>query len=150
MILAWFASAAFALPSFPGAIRDELGMDCTPPCVACHQTAMGGLGTVGDDSDPPRPFGQAMKDRGLTADDSDSVFAALEQLAADAVDSDEDGVPDVDELAEGGDPNGGEPFCASPGPYYGCLSHAPFPAGLFALGLAIGAQVGRARIGRRR
>jgi hypothetical protein len=144
MILAWFASAAFALPSYPGIVRDDVGMDCTPPCVLCHDSPMGGIGTVNS------PFGAAMRDRGLTFEDPATVTAALDAMAADAVDSDDDGVPDVDELAEGGDPNGGEAFCASPGPYYGCLSHAPFPAGVFALGLAVGAQVGRARIGRRR
>jgi hypothetical protein len=69
-----------------------------------------------------------MKARGLRANDAASLTTALNQLVTDQVDSDHDGVTDVEELTVGSDPNlaaatsdGGPPSGPMlPPPSYGC------------------------------
>ncbi len=60
-----------------------------------------------------------MFDAGLSPTEPDTVAPALAQLEADGTDSDQDGIPDVQELAEGSNPNvkGDSTLC---GPRYGC------------------------------
>jgi hypothetical protein len=93
---------ASATPTFPGAIQTDLGLSYTPPCTVCHQTDSGGQGTV------VQAFGKAMKMHGLVDADTSSVQTALTAMDSAKVDSDCDGVPDVEQLKEGRDPNTGE------------------------------------------
>lgn len=116
------ASAAFASPSYPSALANDVGAPCEPQCTVCHASNSGGAGTV------VQPFGVALMDRGLKMEDEASLAAALDASLADLVDSDGDGVADVDELTAGTDPNpGGAPFCGTDAPItpqYGCFASA--------------------------
>lgn len=115
-------ATAYASSSYPSAVESDLGMPCTPQCTLCHTTNSGGDGTVTE------PFGMAMMDRGLEGGSQrDLLQAALTQMELDAVDSDGDGVTDIDALILGENPNGGTAFCgdsALPTPTYGCLNVA--------------------------
>lgn len=140
--LLWTLSAApvQALSNFPAEVQDDLGMPCAPTCDLCHSGASGG-GT------PTQAFGLAMMDRGLTSSTS-SIAVALDEMVADAVDSDEDGTIDTEDLALGENPNpDGNDFCAAglEGPSYGCLNVAPASAGLLGLLLGGGLVVRRRR-----
>jgi len=61
-----------------------------------------------------------MRSRGLVSQNIASLDTALDALAAERTDSDHDGVPDIDELEAGSDPNvaGGG---SVPPPSYGCF-----------------------------
>ena len=105
------ATAAGATPNFPGAIKDKLSATAPPECAICHVTGrVGGRGTVNT------PFGKAMRARGLVLYDEVSLGAALTQMEKDAVDSDGDGIIDVDAIHMGKNPN---PL--SDMPVYGCV-----------------------------
>lgn len=113
-------SAAHASLVYPNELSAELGMPCVPVCTVCHNTPAGNVGTV------TMPFGVAMMDRGLTGGAQVERLAdALAAMEADAVDSDDDGTVDVEELVAGEDPNGGEPLCDVVTPVYGCFNHTP-------------------------
>jgi hypothetical protein len=102
-----FASAARALPEYPGLIQAHLGLASPPTCNICHSSTAGG-GPVS------QPFGQAMQAAGLTRS-ADSLPGALDQLAADGTDSNGDGVPDIEGLKMGI-----EPLASKPPLKYGC------------------------------
>jgi hypothetical protein len=143
MIPLLLAAAAQASPGYPNEVVDDLSVPCLVPCTICHETLAGGTGTVVQD------FGKAMIDRGLTgASDYDALHAALDEMTADAVDSDDDGTIDTEELAAGQDPNpDGVAFCEveTLTPHYGCVQSTSgaaatwmgVGAGLVALGLAL-------------
>jgi hypothetical protein len=92
---------ARATPTFPDAIQRALTAAQAPPCAICHAGGVTGRGTV------TTAFGQAIRARGLVANDETSLGKALAQMEADRVDSNGDGVLDVDELRAGEDPNAG-------------------------------------------
>jgi hypothetical protein len=112
---AWSPDAA-ASPPYPGLIHDHLSLSYAPPCSICHQNGVTGYGTA------ITPFGQSMRDQGLRAEDPGSLATALDQLAANNTDSDGDGVPDIQELVKGTDPNGPGVLGATRTPQlaYGC------------------------------
>jgi hypothetical protein len=117
-----FVSMAHASAVYPGQVSDDLAMACVPQCTLCHETNVGGAGTVVSE------FGLALVDRGLTGGGQvELLTAALDALALDGVDSDGDGVIDTDELAAGENPNGGDPLCGGSvvEPTYGCFNHTP-------------------------
>ena len=119
MLFLLVVALARASSPYPAAVDSQLGMPCTPACTICHTTNAGGGGTV------TRPFGIAAMDRGLEGGaQTDRLFAALDALQTDAVDSDGDGVTDVDALINGDDPNGGPALCDAISPQYGCFNHA--------------------------
>lgn len=122
--------AAFASPNFPLAVEAELGMPCTPSCVLCHETALGGSGTASQE------FAFSMLAAGLVPADDASVGPALTTIGTSASDLDGDGVGDVEELSYGSNPNaGGDDFCAVPIPQYGCFAgkSSAYMGGLLAL-----------------
>ena len=118
-MLLWLAllgtHVAIATTNFPATLESELGTMCRPPCTVCHTTNAGGSGTV------TQPFGVAMKERGLVANDVTKLKDALAQMDADGIDSDGDGILDTQALADGIDPNDGNAFCGSVRPEYGCF-----------------------------
>ena len=89
---------ALASPTFPADIRSHVGTPKTPACSLCHDGTPG-IGTA------TSPFAASMKMRGLVANDVGSLNAALDALDCEKTDSDGDGVPDIDELRRGWDPN---------------------------------------------
>jgi hypothetical protein len=110
-VLSWCVPAV-ASPEYPGLIQDELDMPCAPGCTICHRDNNGGVGTV------VQPFGEAMFSGGLRLRRPDLIVPILQTVAKDGVDSDQDGVSDVDELSRGDNPNesGAGLLCAT----YGC------------------------------
>lgn len=131
-----FATVAMASPSYPAEVQNLSGGACTPACTLCHESNLGGSGTI------TRAFGMAMQDRGLTGgSDVTGLADAYTMLVDDVVDSDSDGTADAEELAVSDDPNGGSNFCGTEQPVFGCLSHAPMvPAGLGLVLLAAAAR----------
>ena len=99
---------------YPPEVRAHLSLSYTPACTLCHETESGGFGTV------TTPFGRSMMARGLVAQNLGSLDTALDALAAEHTDSDGDGVPDIDELKAGSDPNVAGGGSVTP-PSYGCF-----------------------------
>ncbi len=101
VLLLMVAAPAFATDTFPATIQTKYGLSGLPPelCALCHTNGIVGSGTVNT------PFGRAVRMRGLLPNDAASLNAALDALAAGAVDSDNDGVTDVAELMAGTSPN---------------------------------------------
>lgn len=121
-IALFVAMPASATPNFPGAIQRDLQLNYTPPCTTCHNNPAGGTGTV------TQPFGIKMRARGLVPEDEASLQLALTALDAEKSDVDGDGVPDIQELRLGTDPNGvGE---SQETPSYGCGSSVTPPRAL--------------------
>ena len=93
---------AFASASFPPAIQAELGLSSAPACTLCHRNDVGGIGTV------VTPFGRTMMNRlGVAAANVGSLKAGLAADEAQHLDSDADGIGDIEELQMGTDPNVG-------------------------------------------
>jgi hypothetical protein len=114
------ACPAEASPVYPPLLANEVkklrGKTITPPpCTLCHASPTGGTGTV------VTFFGTSMQGLGLRGNAPASLGAALEAADADAQDSDGDGIPDLDELAQGSDPNDGPGRADNrPVPEHGC------------------------------
>jgi hypothetical protein len=103
LVVSLHALPAFASPVYPITIQTQLGLAKAPDCTLCHHDDNGGAGTV------VRPFGRTMTGRfGLVGGSNIAALkSALEGDDAEHVDSDGDGVPDIDELRAGTDPNVG-------------------------------------------
>ncbi len=117
--LAFAAASAWASPSYPDAIKSDLNLNSTPPCTICHADNNGGTGTV------VKPFGRALMNLGLTAENPSLLAAVLTEAATQNLDSGGDGVPDIQELKDGKDPNTAGAGGAAPTveqPEYGCAT----------------------------
>jgi hypothetical protein len=102
---------ASATPNFPATVQKDLGLAQEPACTLCHRGGEA-TGTV------VTPFGTALRNRGLVAYDESSLANALQALEGEKTDANSNGVPDIDELRAGADPNAGA--AATAGPVYGC------------------------------
>lgn len=99
LLVVLLAAPAWATDEFPPAIAARYSLGAEPLCQLCHTNGITIRGTV------TTPFGSAMLARGLTPNDVASLNTALDALTTEQVDSDGDGVIDVEELAAGTDPN---------------------------------------------
>jgi uncharacterized protein (TIGR03382 family) len=99
--------AAHAAPNFPRNIQSELKLDYAPPCSICHVNGQTGEGT------PIELFAWSMRARGLTGS-RNSLVPALMADETDNVDSDGDGITDIDELRNGTDVNSPANDCIIP------------------------------------
>lgn len=99
LCLAVGSSKAYAVEDFSQFIRDELQLSAQPSCTFCHTRKDDGLAS-------DTPFGEALKKRGFARKDGvPSLRSALRNLDELNVDSDGDGVGDVEELRAEADPN---------------------------------------------
>ena len=122
------ASGAHANPAFPTLLQQLVPMPCLPDCTLCHNTTAGGPGNI-----RPHSMGTTWPMYGLDGNKFDSLGPALMQAKAAMQDTDMDGIPDVDELSMGLDPDNaalGARACeigaAAPKPVvYGCARVAP-------------------------
>lgn len=112
---------ASATARFPSQIYYHLYSSYTvapyePPCSVCHLRGSTGPGTA------QTPFALSMKAQGLVAGNNSSLLTALDALNRDKVDSDADGIPDIQEIEDDTDPNTPAPvsLTGQPGPNAGC------------------------------
>jgi hypothetical protein len=136
---------AHATPEYPLILDATFGTPCPNPnsrCVICHTSSRGGQSTA------VRPFAVTLKDYGLNRGRDVGLLQRALTALPDATDSDEDGVPDKEELMMCGNPSGAD---LGAGPEYGCdgahLAHrlpSDAPFALIAL-LVAGAIVRRRR-----
>ncbi|MDP1825308.1 MAG: thrombospondin type 3 repeat-containing protein [Archangium sp.] len=145
LLLFLVAVPAWATDTYPAVIQNKYSLAELPPelCALCHTNGITGAGTVNT------PFGRAVRMRGLVANDTATLNAALDALATESVDSDGDGVTDVAELMAGTSPNvasmgtgggaggGGGSTTVIPPPRFGCgaavIPELVFLAALFPL-----------------
>ncbi|HEX2675478.1 MAG TPA: hypothetical protein VHM19_02530 [Polyangiales bacterium] len=140
--------SAHAVPEFPRAIQRALKLSYEPECGLCHAKGNTGVGTA------ITPFALSMRAHGLNAEDESSLTKALSALENDAIDSDGDGVIDVDELSEDRNPNSAttSSYSKAGDPQWGCsLAGAPrsatrsLLAATWLLGVALVARARRRR-----
>src|SRR5690348_2183245 len=91
------ARSAGATAGYERSLEANLALSYTPSCTTCHASLDGG--------ESLSAFGHALSNRGLRADQPESMKLALERARRDHVDSDGDGAEDLDELGWRGDPN---------------------------------------------
>jgi hypothetical protein len=130
---------------FPSEIRKDIpGMTRQPQCNLCHLDDKTGGGTV------VTPFGWSMKARGLTGS-TNTVAPAIAQMIKDGVDSDGDGVTDIEELKNGTDPNSAaDVYLDETKPGYGCGGTPPVGRGMAGWGFVVLALGGAGSALRRR
>ncbi len=114
LLLAW-PRLAHAEPTYPAEMQSHLGLSYTPPCTVCHATNSGGLGTIST------PFGKALQAEGLSTNFA-TLDPALDALATNNNDSDGNGIPDIQQLKDGIDPNTGASLSIEP-QQFGCSVH---------------------------
>jgi hypothetical protein len=110
---------ARATPQYHEAMLNAAGTTCPAQlCIACHISASGGGPFT-------QPFFIAMVNADYSIGSADSAVTAFETLRENQIDTDMDGILDVDEVAQATNPNepGGPDFCT--GAEYGCLQVAP-------------------------
>lgn len=159
LLVAAAPGLATASPTYPDEIDADLSLPYmlgTDHCTICHASNGGGQGTV------IRPFGQAMRTVGGLegGNKTDVLKTALAALEKAGTDSDCNGVPDIEQLKAGQDPNtglyidgSGKADMPSAGcgdtVAFGCgaqLSRVPAPwQGAAVLAAALGAALARRR-----
>ena len=90
-----------ASSDYPEIIKAKLGLARVPDCTLCHSDDNGGNGTI------VTWFGLSMQDFGVQGKSAGLLDTALDRVRDEELDSDADGIPDVEELQTGSDPNDG-------------------------------------------
>lgn len=135
-------SPAQAREQFPGQIQEHLQLTCAPSCLLCHTSQQGGSATIkmaSADHGAPTGYGvfvANLRTIGLKNHTVGSITATTESVVPwiDALehqpcegpdatdqrvcDSDGDGMPDIEELKAGRDPD--KPGAGAGCPQYGC------------------------------
>ncbi len=105
---------ALARPSFPDEIQQHLNAPCVPQCNLCHDSTSGGGPT-------DQPFALSLVQYG-EMEGREGLDNSLDLLKQDGIDSDHDGVGDIDEISRGTDPNyAGDALLCQPD--VGCGAH---------------------------
>src|SRR3954462_14271501 len=99
MAVLLIALPAQAEPEFPSAIQTAGSTPCNPPCTLCHTTSPGTALTA------TKAFAITLIKNGLIPKNPGSLTTVVANLRTKQVDTDGDGVLDVDELAAGTDPS---------------------------------------------
>jgi hypothetical protein len=133
----FWSKGAFASRPYPVYLQQELTLPAKPDCILCHTTNLGGKDTA------TQPFGFSMSALGVGRGSSrGTVAAALADSEEQRIDSDGDGVIDIDEIRMGDDPNLGIDGARPPTliPKTGCgMARSPVgSAGALGLILALG------------
>lgn len=125
------ASPARSDPRAPPRVQSDFNLPCTPDCTLCHQNNNGGIGNrrnavdaKGQVVDPINGgFIYDLLVCGFLPTDPNTYEPAFAKCESTKADADRDGVPDIDELTAGTDPNDGTPgkkIC-NESPTYGCV-----------------------------
>jgi hypothetical protein len=140
------AARAGASESYPEAIERALGTPCPPACITCHTRPSGGELTANT------PVGISARRAGLKCCDTGGLFDVLATLEANATDSDADGIPDVEELRAGTDPNAleGKLECYVPPEDEGCAIGPSLTPGRDRSAWALGCVFAMVALGRLR
>ncbi len=142
LALVAMTGVALARPEFPESLQKATGSPCVPQCSVCHESVNGG-------GPADQPFAKSLGDYG-GYEGSDAIQAGIDGLKQDNVDSDGDGVGDVEEFRRGTDPNyaGDALLCL---PDVGCGAHVAPRApedgidAAFALAVALGLVASKRR-----
>ena len=131
-------ATAAASPKFSDRLADTLDLPCPPTCLLCHTEAKGGAATANT------KFGITLRRAGLECCSISEFDDIIDELADAETDSDGDGIPDIEELRDGTDPNKksktAEIDCAPQPVSDGCTSTGTASASS-ALSLVIGLSV---------
>jgi hypothetical protein len=124
---------ALAYPTFPGAMQEQLGIECPPSCLLCHTRIEGGKGFVkGEPSfvDNLRAVGRDIK-LPVLSDDAEQFKKLLERYAVEPClgpgtppcSSDGDATSDIEELKANRDPDRAGDAQLAECVLYGCGAH---------------------------
>lgn len=138
--------SALAKPEFVEPLQEATDAPCLPQCNICHSSVSGG-------GEPVQPFVESLESVAGEVESEEAIRWAVAQLEQQNIDSDGDGVGDIEEIRQGDDPNyaGDALICQ---PEVGCgahiaptTTHSPWRlnATLASLALLVGVRLRRRR-----